>query len=850
MNFKHLIAALSIITLSVSFVFAQDDDDGDERVLGEVTVTSKAANTDPVYVKFRKLSDDNGAFSGEYATVRNLVIKKDAAVFTFRSGEVYFLNESVGRRTGAVFFGEGELSIDPPVESEKRMLKFFTDESNLKEQFSELVMFFTDKTFDEIRNSPNVKISTNGPQAGKARDAYRGKESLLKTARFRYNMTTRILIDAYGPEREGFFWGFINGKKYSKLLFKIDPLGVEEVSPEQVSLMNYENDDYGIWLGFHMESEYRKGTGNSNQDRRVFDITNHNIDITLRGLRMIATDEVTLRILTKGQRVIPFNLFRHMRVKRVLNSNGEEISFIQEDKNKDSDLAVILKRDYPVGEKFKLTFEYDGVESLTNEGTGNFILRSRTNWYPNNGGSGFLDRATFELKFRYPKQYVLIGVGELVDSALDEGGLQFAHWSTKGVEMATAGFNYGDFKKHELNDEVTGYELSVYNNSELPGPMKAFVNQVEQIEARRARFGMGGLPINVGSITTSSMAKSVLDEALNSVRLYDHYFGKLPHKRIAMTQQPRIGQGQAWATLVFMPYIAFVSDTHRNEIWGVQMANNEFWREVGPHEVAHQWWGHTVGWTSYRDQWMSEGFSELSASLYVQYVYKDTDRFIKYWEDQRKLIVEGTPATKGIKPYTVGPVTQGYRLISSKAPGAYRRMVYPKGAYILHMLRMLMIDPQQQGTDKDARFKAMMSDFIKSHYNKDVSTEDFKRIVEKHMPREINPYTNGSVDWFFDQWVYGTEVPKYEFDYVIGKSDGKTVMNAKIIQSNVSDNFVMPIPIYVDYGKGWVELGKATIVGNKTYELNGIVLPAKPKKMAILALNDVLASSIKNKNSS
>ena len=29
------------------------------------------------------------------------------------------------------------------------------------------------------------------------------------------------------------------------------------------------------------------------------------------------------------------------------------------------------------------------------------------------------------------------------------------------------------------------------------------------------------------------------------------------------------------------------------------------------HEVAHQWWGHVVGWKSYRDQWMSESFAEL-----------------------------------------------------------------------------------------------------------------------------------------------------------------------------------------------------------------------------------------------
>ena len=107
-------------------------------------------------------------------------------------------------------------------------------------------------------------------------------------------------------------------------------------------------------------------------------------------------------------------------------------------------------------------------------------------------------------------------------------------------------------------------------------------------------------------------------------------------------------------------------------------------------------------------------------------------------------------------------------------------------------------------------------------------------------------YKNGRMDWFFDQWVYGTEVPEYDFQYSLTKSKGQTILNAKIIQSGVSKNFVTPVPVYVDFGKGWSELGKATLVGNTTYELKNIPLPAKPKKVAILALNDVLASKIGN----
>ena len=35
------------------------------------------------------------------------------------------------------------------------------------------------------------------------------------------------------------------------------------------------------------------------------------------------------------------------------------------------------------------------------------------------------------------------------------------------------------------------------------------------------------------------------------------------------------------------------------------------------HEIAHQWWGHGVGWENYHDQWLSEGFAQYFATLYA-----------------------------------------------------------------------------------------------------------------------------------------------------------------------------------------------------------------------------------------
>ena len=261
---------------------------------------------------------------------------------------------------------------------------------------------------------------------------------------------------------------------------------------------------------------------------------------------------------------------------------------------------------------------------------------------------------------------------------------------------------------------------------------------------------------------------------------------------------------------------------------------NTFFQYVGPHEVAHQWWGHVIGWESYRDQWMSEGFAEFSASLWVERL-KGPVKFAEFWEDHRKQVVQATRATEGKAPYTLGPVTQGFRLSSAKAGGAYRFLVYPKGAYILHMLRMLMFDPKTG----DATFQAMMKDFIQTNYNTDVSTEDFHQIVAKHMTPSMNLDGTGRMNWFFDQWVYGTDVPTYAFEYSLREEGGKTVIAGKITQSGVSDGFRMQVPVYLDFGKGWLRLGTVPMTGNSSKDFT-VPLPQKPKRATINAQSDVL----------
>jgi len=198
---------------------------------------------------------------------------------------------------------------------------------------------------------------------------------------------------------------------------------------------------------------------------------------------------------------------------------------------------------------------------------------------------------------------------------------------------------------------------------------------------------------------------------------------------------------------------------------------------------------------------------------------------------------------EGIRAIDAGPVTMGYRLSNSREGfDITRRLIYPKGAYILHMLRMMMYDRQ----NGDERFKETMKDFVSTYSGQAATTEDFKAVVEKHMSPEMDLEGNHKMDWFFNEYVYGTQLPNYKFEYSFETGgDGGVVMNIKLVQSGVGANFRMLVPIYFELASGQiVRLGSARPHGEMTVDqkipLKG--LKEKPKRAMIAYYSDVLAT--------
>src|ERR1700691_4293857 len=149
------------------------------------------------------------------------------------------------------------------------------------------------------------------------------------------------------------------------------------------------------------------------------------------------------------------------------------------------------------------------------------------------------------------------------------------------------------------------------------------------------------------------------------------------------------------------------------------------------------------------------------------------------------------------------------------------------------MIRMMMHDNRTG----DQRFKEMMQDFVKTYAGTSATTEDFKAMVEKHMTREMDLEGNQKMDWFFNEYVYGTQLPTYKFDYSFETgADGDVVFSFKVTQSKVNEDFRMPVPIYLELADGALAfVGRAKLKGNSSMEqkvpLKG--LKAKPRRAVL-----------------
>jgi len=586
------------------------------------------------------------------------------------------------------------------------------------------------------------------------------------------------------------------------------------MAPEEVAVVNIDpqGEQDGIWYLGHSAEEIAKRTASPHEDKRVISAQRYRIDTVIgRNDHLTATTDFRFRAVSSGDRVIHFGLLPSLRVTRVTTDTGQEVPYIQEDRKADGSFSVIMPEPMIAARDYRLAIEYSGDRVIHKAGGGNFSVGARTSWFPS--VNAFSDRATYDLTFKVPRIYTLVSVGKLARE-WRENDYAATQW-VSDVPLAVAGFNYGVFTRKAISDGLTKHTIEGYAASDMPHYMK----------------GSGLEHVSPAALTDQS-----LGQTQNALRIFEKWFGKAPYGRIAITQQPEFNFGQSWPGLVYLPMSAYLDATQRWMLMGISNPMTAFIQEVTAHEVSHQWWGHVVGWATFHDQWLSEGLADFSAGLYLQATEPKPDKYWKYLDRARELILEKN--TYGRSANDAGPIWMGLRLDTLKNQGAYNRLVYSKGGYILHTLRAMMFDAKTG----DEAFIRMMHEFVQSHFNRNASTESFKQVVDRHMTPEMDVERNKEMGWFFAQWVYGTEIPRYKFDYTVTEeSGGNYRVKCSLMQSEVSPAFIALVPIYAEMDGRILLIGRVRMIGSSSLSDLKLSVPKKPKRVLINANYDVLA---------
>ena len=809
-----------------------------------VTVSGKSAafaNSDSVYRQLRNIG------LGNTYHCENFALNMDVGTFELKTGTITFLEPVNQNETGAIFVGQGHFTLKPRVRVDRQEMIRRSGQETAEEDFSEAVFRFTNGIYSQFAGVMGSKVETPPEAAAaflrwknKIRHRHEYPEGFTQ-GRFESenidNVDADVLAAVYNPSHPPFFNAYMVGKPHKDLRFFIRTrVGAmpQMDSPEEVALINFDgagmND--GVWYSEHLISELKAKTANSEEERRLFATRRYNIETVIGGNNhLFSRAIVTFVPLLAGERVMKFALLPTLRVVRVTDPNGQDLHFIQESRKEDGSFYAVLDHAPEMGKESSISIEYFGDKVLYDAGGGSYYVGARESWYPNLNGFG--EKALYDLTFKVPKSNVVISVGKLQNQST-EGGVATTHWVTP-VPVAVAGFNYGKYIKMDFPDDITHYNISGYYLSELPDSLSAFQGHTF--------LGSGSSMQSeaLAAMSPGSMTKYALDQTRAQMQLCTYYFGKGPYENINITEQPNFSFGQSWPNLVYLPISAYIDSTQRWMLFGRIDTNfTGFVQEVTPHEVAHQWFGHSVNWASYHDQWLSEGFADFAAGLFLQHAVgpKWQKDYTDYWERNRKRLLDKNQF--GISPNDAGPVWLGLRVNSPRSPNAYQGVAYSKGAFVLGMLRSLMRADQGENGDPDKAFIDMMHDFMESHRDTPASTESFKTIAEKHMTKQMDLQRNGRLDWFFDEWVYGTQVPRYTFKYEVQPGTGNnTDVRLELTQSEVDQNFVMFVPVFADFGNGMVRFGQVAVVGNSTRTVI-FHMDRKPKKVEVNIYKEIL----------
>jgi hypothetical protein len=526
-----------------------------------------------------------------------------------------------------------------------------------------------------------------------------------------------------------------------------------------------------VWASFNRRGGVR-------EDKSVIDMLSYDIDCTIGSdMRLTATASLRFRVLTDGERVFHFLLAPSLKVSEVGAANGPALAFDQSG----YDLAAVFPEPLKAQQEVTIKIAYGGeaIDGFTPISPG----VTRPFWHP---AANVSDRARFSLTVHSP------------------AGL-----------TVTAPSNDSEI----LGAVFTISKCMMYAKESGPLAISTCITDDPNVLTREVQaFRAGPQASAAKPVDLKILADSVLDQAGAATAYLETLSGGFPYKRLQISPLPSV-PAQSGPALIFSSLLPFLSKEQR-EVLGLNSTVDFLEAErVFVREMARQWYGQRIAAKTYRDQWVIDGLAGYAAAMYLEHKYSEAD-LQRVLERAKNQLLQRSPEAASYG--SLGPLSIGTRLSQARSTEAYLNLIENKSTWVIHMLRTLM----QRGAG-DTAFAAMLREFTGQFGGAFVTTADFKRIAEKH--------AGETLDWFFDDWVFGTGIPTYSLDYTITPSGAEFVVEGRVHQTGVSDAFTAPVPLYADD----TLLGRVPV--SVSEEPFRFVVKQRPQRIQIDPKNTILA---------
>ncbi len=856
--------ALTSVALSWGQDAPKPADGSAARVSG--TTSQQLNSAENLYLQLRTVTLDEA----RVYRLRDVSIDRAAIHLTLNNGTIAFTGDVAGRVTGAFFEGEGEILLSPPNQYERASMALFTGAAILEERFVTAYFRFNDDTFAELL--PSMVPVDYGPAFVSQWNETAGNLAQADPLRLFITLSRSLPVadqaaqDSATPGKSGEEDRFLHARLQGVKLGTFD-LYFDSDSPEQVwagQLKTAEGASfYDVWTSFS-SSKANRGAEPISADvgeggaPDPIATTQYKIRAEIKPPTQIdAQALLQLEVRQGGQRALLFELSRALQIKEV-EADGHPIEFIHNQAIEGTQLArhgndmvaIVFPQTLQTGQRLQLRFVYGGGV-LSEAGAGLLYVGARGMWYPNRG----LAMSNFDLEFRYPAGWTLVATGKRTDakSPPEPGdptataplaGEQVSRWVSERP-IPIAGFNLGKYERvvaHAGDVTVETYATSgVERGFPTPTVKSVIPNPVVS----------GGIlrpPMSIAPLVPSPArnAQTVSAAAAHSIDFFSRRYGPFPFSELKVAQMPG-GLSQGWPGLIFLSSTSFLTAEEKSQLH-LSAVDKTLVSQVISHETAHQWWGDLVMWSGYRDQWIVEALANYSSMMVLE--AENPAQFRAVMEKLRDDLLEKNKS--GVPLMEDGPVTLGTRLSCSQFPNGYEAISYGRGTWLFHMLRSMMRDAERTGTagahgdnrtgQPDEPFVRALRRIRERYQGKPIATRELLQAFEEELPRSLWYEHHKSLDWFYEGWVNGTAIPRFELHAVkFSDKTGSTTVSGVILQKDAPDNLVTSVPLYAPVGGRLVLLGRVFADGPETpFHLTA---PANARKVVLDPDQTVLARS-------